>query len=82
MCSSDLSTFAASALTRQWHNRSIWLAGHLIMALGVALTVAMLQRTGHSRMTNFRAAWTLQGIVALCVAVVMIVGFRPPADNS
>ncbi len=48
-------------------------------ALGVALTVAMLQRVGHSTMSNFRAAWTLQGIVAVCVAIVMIIGFRPPA---
>lgn len=31
------STFAASALTQHWRNRSIWAAGHLIMALGVAL---------------------------------------------
>jgi hypothetical protein len=51
-------------------------------ALGVALTVAMLQRAGHSTMTNFRAAWTLQGIVAVCVAIVMVIGFRPPAPDA
>lgn len=49
-------------------------------ALGVALTVAMLQRSGHSPLSNFRASWMLHGIVAVGVAVVMIVGFRPPAD--
>lgn len=50
-------------------------------ALGVALTVAMLQRSGHSALANFRASWTLHGIVAVAVAVAMIVGFRPPADT-
>lgn len=49
-------------------------------ALGVALTVAMLQRSGHSDLANFRASWTLHGVVAVAVAVAMLIGFRPPAD--
>jgi len=47
-------------------------------ALGVAITVAMLQRPGHSTLSNFRAAWLLHGIVSVAVIVVMLVGYRPP----
>ena len=50
-------------------------------ALGVAITVAMLQRPGHTTLENFRAAWILHGIIAAAVAVVMVIGYRPPATE-
>jgi len=50
-------------------------------ALGVAITVAMLQHRGRSPLGNFRVAWLLHGIVGVVVALVIIVGYRPPSSE-
>lgn len=47
-------------------------------ALAIAIAAAALTRPGH-QLANFEFAWTLQASAAVAVAVLMRIGYRPPA---
>ncbi len=50
-------------------------------ALGVAITVALLQHRDRSPLTNFRVAWVLHGILGVVVALILAVGYRAPTAD-
>ena len=48
-------------------------------ALAIAITVAIVTRPGHAVLSSFRTAWTLFGLVAVGVGILMRFVYRAPA---